>query len=106
MNDSGNRAIWHLYVIRTHDGALYAGIATDVERRFAEHCSGPPRGSRYLRAHPPAELVLTQPIGSRSLATKIERHFKRLPRRRKLALIGLGKVVFDPTSGCILPAGR
>jgi predicted GIY-YIG superfamily endonuclease len=28
---------WHLYVIRTVDGCLYAGIATDVRRRFQEH---------------------------------------------------------------------
>ena len=28
---------WFLYLVRTASGALYTGIATDVERRFAEH---------------------------------------------------------------------
>ena len=34
---------WHLYVIRTVDGCLYAGIATDVRRRYREHASGGPK---------------------------------------------------------------
>jgi len=28
---------WHLYLLRTRDGAIYTGIATDVARRIAEH---------------------------------------------------------------------
>ena len=50
---------WHLYLLRCRDGSLYAGITTDVERRFREHTQG--RGARYTRSHPP-EAVL----GSRS----------------------------------------
>ena len=42
---------WHLYLLRCRDGSLYAGIATDVERRFREHAAG--KGAKYTRAHPP-----------------------------------------------------
>ena len=31
---------WHLYLLRCRDGSLYAGIATDVDRRFREHLAG------------------------------------------------------------------
>ena len=27
---------WYLYVVRTVDQRLYAGVSTDVERRFAD----------------------------------------------------------------------
>jgi predicted GIY-YIG superfamily endonuclease len=29
--------MWHLYLVRTAGGRLYTGIATDVDRRLAEH---------------------------------------------------------------------
>ena len=43
-------ADWHLYMIRVKSGSLYTGIATDVDRRFAEHEAGGKKGSKYLRA--------------------------------------------------------
>ena len=58
---------WHLYVIRTVDGCLYAGIATDVRRRYQEHATGGPKAARFLRAKAPKELVFKRRIGSRSL---------------------------------------
>ena len=35
--DGGLPAEWHVYVVRAADGTLYTGIATDVDRRLAEH---------------------------------------------------------------------
>lgn len=92
---------WYLYVIRCVDGSLYAGIATDVRRRFEEHAGGGPRAARYLRAHPPQELVFRRRIATRSLALKAEYRFKRLPKRDKEAVIMAGKVRIDPQSGAI-----
>ena len=40
---------WVLYLLECRGGTLYAGITTDLERRFAEHASG--RGARYTRSH-------------------------------------------------------
>jgi putative endonuclease len=76
---------WHLYLVRTRDGALYAGIATDVQRRLAEHVSG--RGSKYLRPRGPLELVYRVPIGDRSLALRAEAALKKLAKRAKEILV-------------------
>jgi putative endonuclease len=31
---------WYVYLIECRDGSLYTGIATDVDRRYAEHVAG------------------------------------------------------------------
>lgn len=76
---------WHLYLIACADGTLYAGITTDVERRFREHISG--KGARYTRSHKPIRLVTSRLFGSRSEALKAELAIKRLPKERKVAAL-------------------
>lgn len=78
---------WHLYLIRTGDGNLYAGITTDVARRFAEHQSGGSRCARYLRGRAPLQLAFRRRLGSRSLALKVERRIKRLPKCEKEQIV-------------------
>lgn len=92
---------WHLYVVRTVTGALYAGIATDVGRRYQEHLQGGRKAARFLRAFPPKELVFKRRIGSRSLALKVECRFKQLPKREKEAVVQSGKLRFDRETGKI-----
>jgi putative endonuclease len=74
---------WHLYLIRTKDGALYTGITTEVARRFAEHESQGDRCARYLRGRAPLQLVFQRRIGSRSLALQAERRLRRLRKHEK-----------------------
>lgn len=74
-------AIWHVYLVRCRDGALYAGIATDVDRRLDEHRTG--RGARSLRGRGPLELVLARPVGDRGRALRIEARFKTLAKAEK-----------------------
>jgi DNA-binding protein HU-beta len=76
---------WHLYLIECTDGSLYAGITTDVERRFREHLSG--KGARYTRSHKPLCLVASRQFGSRSEALKAELAIKRLPKEKKMAVL-------------------
>ena len=90
---------WHLYVIRTVNGSLYAGIATNVKRRYLEHSTGGSKAARFLRANPPRELVLKRHIGSRSLALKVEYRFKQLSKRDKEAIIRTGKLRVNPETG-------
>ena len=78
---------WHLYLIRTGDGSLYAGIATDVARRFAEHQTGGGRCARYLRGRAPLRLVFKRRLGNRSLALKAERRIKSLPKYKKEQIV-------------------
>jgi putative endonuclease len=94
-------ATWCLYVIRTAKGSLYAGITTDVGRRYQEHVTGGPKAARYLRANPPKDLVFKRRIGSRSLALKAEYWFKQLAKRDKEAIVTAGRLRIDRKSGRI-----
>lgn len=77
--------VWHLYLIECTDGSLYAGITTDVERRFRVHGAG--KGARYTRSHKPLRLLAAVAIGSRAEALRAECALKRLPRAEKLLAI-------------------
>jgi putative endonuclease len=78
-------AEWHLYVVRARDGTLYTGIATDVDRRIAEHEAN--RGAKYLRGRGPLEVAFRSEIGSRDLALRAERRFKGLPKPAKEKIV-------------------
>ncbi|MBW3163148.1 GIY-YIG nuclease family protein [Ferrimonas balearica] len=78
---------WFLYLVRTRSGHLYTGITTDVERRFAEHQAGAPKGARALRGKGPLTLVYQSPAGSRSDALKAEYRIKQLSKSAKEALV-------------------
>ena len=73
-----------LYV-RCGDGSLYTGSTTDVARRLREHQNG--TGAKYTRARPPVSLAYTEEASDRSAAQRREAAIKKLPRKRKLALI-------------------
>jgi len=98
---TASKTIWWVYMIRTVDDRLYCGVSTDVARRFREHRAGGVRAAKYLKTHRPSDLAFSLPVGSRSLAQKVEYHMKRLPRIRKDAVIRCQRLVFDPQSGRI-----
>ncbi len=79
---------WYVYIVRCRDGSLYTGIATDVERRLAEHQAN--KGSKYLRGRGPLKLVLKKRIGNKGRALKVERKVKGLTRQEKERLINDG----------------
>ena len=74
---------WHLYLLRCRDGSVYAGITTDLERRFREHVSG--HGAKYTRAHPPECVLGSRRYPDRGSALRAECTLKRQPKARKLA---------------------
>ena len=88
---------WHVYMVKCRNGSLYTGIATDVERRFAEHQAN--KGAKYLRGRGPLKLVFKRRVGERGQALKIERMIKKLPKRKKEDLIqsdtGLEKILVN-----------
>jgi putative endonuclease len=75
-----------LYIVRCADGALYTGIATDVDKRLAEHASGV-RGAKFLRGRGPLEVVFAEAVGDRASALRLEHRVKRLTRAQKLELV-------------------
>ena len=76
---------WFVYMLRCRDGSLYTGVASDVERRFAEHLSG--KGAKYTRSHPPVAVVYREECADKSAALRREAAVKKLSRRQKLDLI-------------------
>lgn len=72
---------WSVYFVRTREGALYTGIATDVERRLGEHESG--AGAKCLRGRGPLALVYAKEVGARGEALRIEHALKRLSKEEK-----------------------
>ncbi len=75
---------WFVYLIECVDGSVYTGIATDVERRYAEHVAG--KGARYTRSHPPLRLLACFEHADRSAASRAEHAIKQLTPARKRAL--------------------
>lgn len=87
MSDEKKPSLWWIYIIRCGDGSLYTGIATDVDRRLAEHEGAAGLGARYTRGRGPLEVLYRREIGTRSEASREEWRVKKLSRRAKLALI-------------------
>jgi len=75
---------WYVYLIECRDGSVYTGIATDVDRRYAEHVAG--KGARYTRSHPPLRLLARFPHLDRAAASRAEYEIKQLTPARKRAL--------------------
>jgi putative endonuclease len=94
-------ACWYLYMVRTVDDSLYTGISTDVVRRFREHCAQGGKTAKYLLAHKPQSLAFSLALGDRSLALKVERHFKLLSKKDKDRIIDAQQLIFERDSGRI-----
>ena len=76
-------AAWYLYVLRTRDGAIYTGIATDVARRIAEHEGGGSRAAKSLRGKGPFELLYRVRLDKRRAALRAEHAMKQLSHAEK-----------------------
>ena len=76
----------YVYILRCGDGSLYTGWTNDPDRRLRAHQSG--RGAKYTRAHLPVTLVYHESFETKSEALRREAEIKRLPREKKLELIG------------------
>jgi len=74
---------WWLYLLACSNGRMYAGIAVDVETRFAAHLRG--KGARFTRANKPLKILAAEPFPDRASATRAESALKRLRRPGKLA---------------------
>ena len=77
--------MYSVYIIECGDGSLYAGITTDVERRFSEHKNK--TGAHYTSARGAVKVVYIEKQPDRSSASKREAEIKSLSRQKKLALI-------------------
>ena len=78
---------WSVYIIQASDSSYYTGIATDVERRFQEHCNSP-LGAKYFNiGRTPQKIVYAENEHTRSSASQREAAIKKLTRQQKITLI-------------------
>ena len=78
---------YFVYILRCEDRSLYTGIATDWQRRLAEHRTGRRPGARYTAAHPARQIEQVWQTENRSLASRLEYRIKSLTRAQKEQLI-------------------
>jgi putative endonuclease len=78
--------VWHLYILECQGGLLYTGISPDPQKRFEHHKAG--KGARYTKMNPPLRILVTEMVGSYSLALRREYQVKRLhlPGKQKFIL--------------------
>ena len=74
---------WFLYLLECSNGAVYTGIAVDVEARFAQHRSG--KGAKYTRANPPKKILGIKRFRTRASASREEWRVKQLSAVEKRA---------------------
>jgi putative endonuclease len=75
-------SLWWLYLLGCRDGRTYAGIALDVDARFATHLAG--KGARFTRSNPPLMILGAQSFATKSEAMKAEIALKKLDRAHRL----------------------
>ena len=90
---------YSVYIVECADGTYYTGIATQVQRRLAEHNGAKGKGARYTSARGPVTLVYEARCPSRSAALKEEVRIKRLTRRAKQMLIAAARDAHAATGG-------
>ncbi len=66
---------WYLYVILNPNRLAYTGIATDLDRRLAEHNAG--RGAKFTRGRGPWVAVYCEGPFNQGTATRREAEVKR-----------------------------
>ena len=78
---------WIVYMLRCIDDSLYTGIATDLDRRLAQHNGELVGGARYTSGRRPVVLVYQEICESRSEASIRESKIKKLSRIEKHSLL-------------------
>lgn len=76
---------WAVYILKLSNGAYYTGISNNVSARLKVHQEG--KGSKYVRAHLPFELVYTEPCANKSVALKRELEIKKFSHKQKALLV-------------------
>lgn len=78
---------YYVYILRCADNSLYTGIATDVQRRFEEHCGKDGKGAKYTRSRQPIEIAAVWKAENRAAASRLEYQIKQLSKAQKEELI-------------------
>jgi putative endonuclease len=84
--------VWWLYVLECKGGALYTGIAKNVDARFEAHVRG--TGAKFTRLNRPVRILSKAPLTTRGEALRAEYALKQIPRADKLRWCATGLEMF------------
>ncbi len=76
---------FYCYLLECADGTFYTGWTTDPQRREKEHNAG--TGARYTNTRRPVRMVYVEEMPDKVSALKRELAIKRMPRKKKQALV-------------------
>jgi putative endonuclease len=76
----------YIYILQCCDDTLYTGITLDLARRVEEHNISL-KGAKYTKSRRPVQLIRSDTVANRSIATKVERLVKKCSKRKKQQLI-------------------
>ena len=76
---------YHVYIMNSESGTLYAGVTNDLVRRVQEHKSG--RGCEFTRKHRIHRLAHDEATNDVKAAIEREKQIKGWSRAKKLARI-------------------
>lgn len=79
--------MYYIYMLRCEDDSIYTGITTDIERRMSEHFEKSEKCAKYTNSHTPKKLERVWETSTKSLASKLEYHIKKLPKYKKENLV-------------------
>lgn len=72
-------------MVTCSDGTIYTGYTANLSQRIEQHNAG--KGARYTRSRRPVKLSYVEIFSSQRKALRRERALKKIPRKKKLALI-------------------
>lgn len=78
---------WTVYIVENRLGQYYAGICTDLTRRFAEHSKGGQRCAKALKGKGPLTLKFAAEVSDHTSALQAEMWIKKQRRGDKQKLI-------------------
>ena len=76
---------WRVYILSCADGTLYTGATTNLDRRLRAHLRGV--ASKYTRCRRPVLLLAVSEPMNRSLALRLEKQIKKIPKARKVSML-------------------
>lgn len=83
-----SKETWWLYVLECQGGALYTGIAKDVDARFEAHVKG--KGAIFTRLNRPVRILSKATMATKGEALRAEHAFKQVSRAGKLQWCATG----------------
>lgn len=77
-----------VYILECADTTLYVGCTNNLEKRIREHNTSK-QGAHYTKIRRPVVLRYSETLPNLADARAREAALKRLPREKKLQLIGI-----------------